>query len=389
MANVSVTNTFTNATTADASQVNQNFTDIINGTSDGTKDFSISALTVAGTLTANGNVNLGNSSGDDLTVTASLASSLPIKTTASYDIGSATLGLRALYLGLSTFTTKLATAATSTYTFTLPVAVPANTKSIMTFDASANATFEHRSIITTVAKVFADSPYTALQTDQTIFCDATSGAITVNLPAAASSTGKVLTIKKTDSSTNAITLDGNASETIDGATTTTLNTQYESVKIVCDGSNWYIEKRHIPSLWTAYTPTGTWSSNSTYTGFWKRVGDSVLLVMKVALGGAPTTATLTINLPTSFTIDTAKMVGASAENTSIGQGTVFDSSASQRFPITLRYSSTTAVQPFSQRISGSDVADGQNISQALPMTFATGDAVYVQTHLLPIVGWNG
>ena len=77
----------------------QNFNDILNGVSDGTKDLSINALTLAGALTANGNVTLGNASGDDLTVTASLASSIPIKTNNSYDIGSATLGLRKLYLG--------------------------------------------------------------------------------------------------------------------------------------------------------------------------------------------------------------------------------------------------------------------------------------------------
>jgi len=76
MANISVTYSFTNGTSADADQVNQNFTDIINGTSDASKDMSINALTVAGALTANGNVTLGNSSGDDLTVTASLASTI-------------------------------------------------------------------------------------------------------------------------------------------------------------------------------------------------------------------------------------------------------------------------------------------------------------------------
>lgn len=95
----SYTYTLTNGTTADASQVMQDFNDILNGVTDGTKDLSISALTVAGTATFNGNVNLGNASGDDLSITASLASSIPIKTNNSYDIGSATLGLRKLYLG--------------------------------------------------------------------------------------------------------------------------------------------------------------------------------------------------------------------------------------------------------------------------------------------------
>jgi hypothetical protein len=120
MANISVTNTFANATTADATQVNQNFSDIINGTSDGTKDFSISALTVGGTLTANGNVNLGNASGDDLSITASLASSVAIKTTATYNVGSSTLGLLSVYLGNSTFTTRILSGASSSWSLTLP-----------------------------------------------------------------------------------------------------------------------------------------------------------------------------------------------------------------------------------------------------------------------------
>lgn len=101
MPSPSVTYTFSNSTTADATQVNQNFTDIINGITDGTKDLAISALTCSGNVSFNGNTTIGNASSDDLTVTASLASSIPIKTTNSYDIGSATLGLRYLYFGQS------------------------------------------------------------------------------------------------------------------------------------------------------------------------------------------------------------------------------------------------------------------------------------------------
>ena len=99
MANITVTNTFSNSTTADATQVNTNFTDIINGTSDGTKDFSISALTCAGAATLNGAVTLGNATGDDITFTGSLASSIPIKTTTSYNIGTSTIGLTSIYFG--------------------------------------------------------------------------------------------------------------------------------------------------------------------------------------------------------------------------------------------------------------------------------------------------
>ena len=128
MANVSVTHSFTNSTTADATQVNTNFTDIINGTSDGSKDFSISALTCAGNFTANGTTNtLGSASNDDLVINASLASSVPIKTTFTYDVGTSTIGLRSIYFGdagsAARSTRVIGGTVASSYTITLPVAV--------------------------------------------------------------------------------------------------------------------------------------------------------------------------------------------------------------------------------------------------------------------------
>lgn len=74
-------------------------------------------------------------------------------------------------------------------------------------------------------------------------CDATSGAITVTLPAVADAdptAGRVVTVKKTDASGNAVTLDADGSETIDGATTKALSSQYDSVTIVSDGTSWHI-----------------------------------------------------------------------------------------------------------------------------------------------------
>ena len=87
-----------------------------------------------------------------------------------------------------------------------------------------------------------DSPYTPLLSDYTIVCDATGGAITVDLPAAAGTMfdGKILNIKKTDSSGNAVTIDGNAAETLDGSTTKVISVQYDSIMIQSDGSNWHI-----------------------------------------------------------------------------------------------------------------------------------------------------
>lgn len=84
--------------------------------------------------------------------------------------------------------------------------------------------------------------YTIVAADdgKLIDADATAAAFTVTLPAAASSAGFVLGVKKTDSSANAVTVDGNVAETIDGATTKVLAAQNDFVMMFCDGVEWFI-----------------------------------------------------------------------------------------------------------------------------------------------------
>ncbi|MCP3980743.1 MAG: hypothetical protein GY716_15685 [bacterium] len=83
-------------------------------------------------------------------------------------------------------------------------------------------------------------PYTVVAGDTLILGDATAGAFDVDLPAAATSAGRYLIVKKIDVSGNAITVDGNSAETIDGAATVVLASQYDSVQLVCDGTEWWI-----------------------------------------------------------------------------------------------------------------------------------------------------
>lgn len=84
--------------------------------------------------------------------------------------------------------------------------------------------------------------YTVLSTDRYVLVyDGTAGAaVTVTLPAAATVGGGFeVDIKKLQSSFN-VTVDGNGSETIDGALAAVLTNQYESIRLVSDGSNWHI-----------------------------------------------------------------------------------------------------------------------------------------------------
>ena len=78
--------------------------------------------------------------------------------------------------------------------------------------------------------------YTATESDFVI--NATSGTFTVTLPTAVGIEGRIYVIKNSGAGT--VTLDGNGSETIDGGTTVSLSSQYQSVIIQSNGANWTI-----------------------------------------------------------------------------------------------------------------------------------------------------
>jgi len=67
--------------------------------------------------------------------------------------------------------------------------------------------------------------------------DASGGTVTVTLPGASNCEGRLYVIKKTDSSSYGVTIDAGSS-TIDGNSSVSLSSQWNSVTIVSDGTNW-------------------------------------------------------------------------------------------------------------------------------------------------------
>jgi hypothetical protein len=104
-----------------------------------------------------------------------------------------------------------------------------------------------------VAITNADSPYTALATTRVIRANATSGAITINLPTAVGIAGFEYHIFRTDiiSSTNLITIDANSTETIDSNLTYILFPA-EWIHIISDGANWQVIDRPTPTTYGYY-----------------------------------------------------------------------------------------------------------------------------------------
>jgi hypothetical protein len=133
--------------------------------------------------------------------------------------------------------------------------------------------------------------------------------------------------------------------------------------------------------WVSFTPTGTWSTNTTYTGRKRQVGENYEYDIQVSVSGAPTSATLTVTIPD--TIDTTKWATGTDSNDSIGICSINDSGGA-KYLGTVAYSSTTVVQP-KLIVVNATYATTDVINATTPFTFGSGDSVHLQFSV-PIVG---
>jgi len=150
---------------------------------------------------------------------------------------SASLSSGALKLGVGASTaldTQISRTASNTLT------IDNNASGAANLILTGNFQSQGSIFLKTVSKVFADSPYSVAASDNIIFCNATGGSMTVTLPSAVTFASRTLTVKRTNTTANTVTV-GSAAGTIDGAATYiipggTLN----SITVVSDGTNWYL-----------------------------------------------------------------------------------------------------------------------------------------------------
>jgi hypothetical protein len=82
--------------------------------------------------------------------------------------------------------------------------------------------------------------YTITTDDKNIFCDCSSGDITLTLPVASGNDGTRLYIKKIDDSNNTITIVPNGTEAIDGESSIIIENENTAINMVLN-TNWYIQ----------------------------------------------------------------------------------------------------------------------------------------------------
>lgn len=126
--------------------------------------------------------------------------------------------------------------------------------------------------------------------DGTLF--AVSGNTTITLLAAATAgAGHRIGVYKSDGAGTIVTIDGNASETINGSATITLINQYEAAVLVCDGSNWIIAEHTMVASLDLNQGTGdgiiqTWRSTDVAHGVTDIAATSVYGYVKKNDAGA-------------------------------------------------------------------------------------------------------
>jgi hypothetical protein len=123
----------------------------------------------------------------------------------------------------------------------------------------------------------------------------------------------------------------------------------------------------------SWTPTGSWTSNVTYTGDYQRIGTTGRFHVKIALSGAPNAATLTVNMPSGLTID------SSLVNTALGVNVFGQAQANANgTPMTFQVvssGSTSSVQPYFQTTASGTSSAQSGVSNTVPISWTTPSTI--------------
>lgn len=138
--------------------------------------------------------------------------------------------------------------------------------------------------------------------------------------------------------------------------------------------------------WIPFTPTGSFVSNTTYSGQWRRVGGDMEVFYKLNFSGAPTATGLSLNLPTGYSIDLSELNSPTAFTASFGYGIATDSSVNGYNLFSRNNGTATAFEVMCENVA-STYGIQTTVSDTAPFSFNTGDELTFNAKF-PIVGWG-
>lgn len=206
------------------------------------------SVTVAGKLYANDNVTLGNANTDSLTIEAQVYANDNVTVGGALDADGGLTVTDTLYANDNV---DLGSSSADLIAFNGRVRTDILPEQTDAYKLGGN---NNRWSEARVRDAYLDTLYilnptstasttiNVLGSTQFVLYTGTGAPVTVNLPAAASgNTGKTLIVKDAGggAGTNNITIDANGAETIDGAATLVISSNYGVARLYCNGTAWF------------------------------------------------------------------------------------------------------------------------------------------------------
>lgn len=230
--------------------------------------------------------------------------------------------------------------------------------------------------------------YTVQTTDDLVLSDSSAGTFTLNLYTPVGNTGRIVRVKKTDTSFTAVSISGTG-------LSTTVNTQGETLTVVSDGTNWVVLNRDIPRKATSFvmsidasTTAPTKGTRTVDRASWERDGAYMVLTeeYKQTSNGAAGSGTYIYRLPSGVTMDSNFVTfdtSAGDPGSSCGVASLFDDANVNWFGSPAPYDST-GLKLFFMNPSTTDIQR----SGATNMRLAAAQVHIYFRARVPITGWN-
>lgn len=149
-------------------------------------------------------------------------------------------------------------------------------------------------------------------------------------------------------------------------------------------------RKKIPIItnWQPFTPTVNWTTNTTASGFWRRVGDTLSARVMLDFTGAPDAGQLNHTIPFGLVVDSTKIdlsVGDQAPIVGIGHAR---DNATAAFVLSLLLNSATQiVVHFMDDGAAALLLNGGTFTNTSVFTIGNTDAVLF-SYEVPIIGWG-